>query len=451
QIDPEKIGIIGSSAGGHLALLSATRPAPEIERPNAAIGLGAQTDFTAPHIQNAVEGPRHELYGPFLGGSFREAYHNYRDASPLHHLSHDDPPVGIISGELDQPSTRASRFRHEAMRLGIPTDLEVIANAPHALLRNAAFRKEAVATAREFFEKAFEEPAPVVESLSDSAPDFPKLQPWTRLGGGYSGCEGAQWLPGPENSGPILIYAAHHDGLFFRWSAELGLRLWIDETPETSTLRPTAGGSLIGVDQSTRLLRRFSNVGVPGEVLVEQFEEKRLNRPNDLRIHPTTKRIWFTDPNFLFRQRPLETQELPGQYVFCYSPSPNGGTLAAPIRDLDLPNGIAISRDGKALFVGDSKRRQVFRFQFTGPSSVAKREIFANFEEPIDGLAFSPQGHLWVAAGNGFSLLNENGEAIYRMTLNEKATSAAFFVEDQITHIAVTTREAAYVSRYSSQ
>ncbi|MEM7700266.1 MAG: alpha/beta hydrolase, partial [Verrucomicrobiota bacterium] len=41
QIDPEKIGIIGSSAGGHLALLSATRPAPEIERPNAAIGLGA--------------------------------------------------------------------------------------------------------------------------------------------------------------------------------------------------------------------------------------------------------------------------------------------------------------------------------------------------------------------------------------------------------------------------
>ena len=54
-IDSSKIGVTGSSAGGYLAVMAATfNGGDPIARPNAAVGMGAQTDLTSPHIQNST-------------------------------------------------------------------------------------------------------------------------------------------------------------------------------------------------------------------------------------------------------------------------------------------------------------------------------------------------------------------------------------------------------------
>ena len=54
-VDPEKIGVTGSSAGGYLAIMAATFDGCDpIARPNAAVGMGAQTDLSSPHIQNST-------------------------------------------------------------------------------------------------------------------------------------------------------------------------------------------------------------------------------------------------------------------------------------------------------------------------------------------------------------------------------------------------------------
>jgi acetyl esterase/lipase len=147
-IDPKKVGVTGSSAGGYLAVMAAVFDSGDKRtRPNAAVGMGAQTDLTSPHIQNSTV----LNWSKFMGGFYRQVPQNYLKQSPLNHLTLDDPPVAIICGEHDKPSTRANTFRQKALQLGVPTSLTEISGAPHGLLKAAEHRRIAINAIDEFF------------------------------------------------------------------------------------------------------------------------------------------------------------------------------------------------------------------------------------------------------------------------------------------------------------
>ena len=147
-IDPEKIGVTGSSAGGYLAVMAAVCDSGDKRtRPNAAVGMGAQTDLLSPHIQNSTV----LNWSKFMGGFYKEVPQNYIKQSPINHLSSDDPPVAIICGEHDKPSTRANEFRQKAVRLGVATGLTEIPGAPHGLLKASEHRRIAINALDEFF------------------------------------------------------------------------------------------------------------------------------------------------------------------------------------------------------------------------------------------------------------------------------------------------------------
>ena len=86
-----------------------------------------------------------------MGGFYRQVPQNYLKQSPLNHLTLDDPPVAIICGEHDKPSTRANTFRQKALQLGVPTSLTEISGAPHGLLKAAEHRRIAINAIDEFF------------------------------------------------------------------------------------------------------------------------------------------------------------------------------------------------------------------------------------------------------------------------------------------------------------
>ena len=147
-INPEKIGVTGSSAGGYLAVMAAVFDTGDKRtRPNAAVGMGAQTDLLSPHIQNSTV----LNWSKFMGGFYGEVPQNYTKQSPINHLSSDDPPVAIICGEHDKPSTRANEFRQKAVRLGVATALTEIPGAPHGLLKATEHRRIAINALDEFF------------------------------------------------------------------------------------------------------------------------------------------------------------------------------------------------------------------------------------------------------------------------------------------------------------
>ncbi|TWT71368.1 sulfatase-like hydrolase/transferase [Crateriforma conspicua] len=164
-IDPDHIGAMGLSAGGHLTALLATAASvkrlegsggnPQFSSAiQAAIPMGAQTDLTSERTRTvSANANRGQIWRQFLGGSLDQNESNYQLASPLFHLDDGDPPCWFVTGELDDPSTHADRFRKRMDELGIDTGLTVIADAPHAFVGTQRWFDTMLNDADRFFQK----------------------------------------------------------------------------------------------------------------------------------------------------------------------------------------------------------------------------------------------------------------------------------------------------------
>jgi sugar lactone lactonase YvrE/acetyl esterase/lipase len=447
-IDPTAIGVTGLSAGGHLAALLATSGgiteleghgghADQSSAVQAAVGMGAQSDLENSRIRERSQRPDDPNYRPFFGDSQTSAPAVYALASPRHHIDPTDPPLAFIAGELDDPSTHADELRHDMLRLGIPTGLTLIPHAPHAFLNQQKNFTPAVETTTAFFDLHLKQRRrpPTANTLA-SSPFAPDAR-WTMIGGGYGGSEGAQWI------GDTLYFAAHHDRFVFRWTANQGLSIWRDDAPEATSFRPDGRGGFYVVEQTTRRLTRWNAAGQMTSVLADRFEDKRLNRPNDAAVHRDGS-IWFTDPDFLFSQRPNEVKELTEQNVYRYDPAT--GKLTAAIRGLAKPNGIVFAPDASYLYLTDASGRDILRFAVHADGTLGAREIFASLKtRGLDGLAFDPLGRLWCAALDGVHVFDAAGQDLGTITLPSKPTAIAFS-SPSAGLVCITTRDAAFVT-----
>lgn len=171
-IDPEHIGAIGLSAGGHLtALLATSAGLPGLEGDGghaefssdiqAAVPMGAQTDLLSERTRDiSALQDRGQIWRQFLGGTQQDKPATYRLASPLVHLDKHDPPCWFITGETDDPSTHADEFRERMKELKIPSGLTVIKAAPHPFLGKQVWFDETINAADKFFSKTLKEKPP---------------------------------------------------------------------------------------------------------------------------------------------------------------------------------------------------------------------------------------------------------------------------------------------------
>ncbi|MFK8112384.1 MAG: alpha/beta fold hydrolase [Rubripirellula sp.] len=161
-IDAEHIGAIGHSAGGHLAALLATSGGVgQLEGDGgnekvssaiqAVVPMGGQTDFLSQ--RNREKSAAADIWQKFLGGSQDEVRETYRLASPLAHLDKNDPPVWLISGEKDDPSTHGDSLRKKMDAFGIPNGLTIIKGAPHPFTVQQNWFDEMMDAAVPFFNR----------------------------------------------------------------------------------------------------------------------------------------------------------------------------------------------------------------------------------------------------------------------------------------------------------
>ena len=163
-INPNQIGAIGLSAGGHLTALLATSAgvealegdggwAKQSSAIQAAVPMGAQTDLLSSRLQEiTADSDRGKIWRQFLGGSLSDRPEAYQSASPLFHLDNSDPPCWFITGEKDNPSTQAVEFRKKMKQLGLSGGMTVIDQAPHAFLGRQAWFDQMIESAVRFFD-----------------------------------------------------------------------------------------------------------------------------------------------------------------------------------------------------------------------------------------------------------------------------------------------------------
>jgi acetyl esterase/lipase len=128
KINPEKIGVFGYSAGAQLAALLGTYQTDKNSSVQAVVAGGG------PH--NLTFAPENKSIIKFLGVNYNEHPEVFRDASPLFHVSSDDPPMFIYHGTRDEiVDPKHSMVMKQALdKAGVKNELYLVENYGHISL-----------------------------------------------------------------------------------------------------------------------------------------------------------------------------------------------------------------------------------------------------------------------------------------------------------------------------
>jgi gluconolactonase len=146
--------------------------------------------------------------------------------------------------------------------------------------------------------------------------------------------------------------------------------------------------------------------------VVSRFEGKRFNSPNDL-VFAADGALYFTDPPYgLAKQDDDPAKELAFNGVYRFA----NGRLQALVRDLNRPNGLAFSPDGKILYVNNSDpaKNIVMRYDVAADGTLANGRVFANLTSKVDGLAdgmkVDAKGNVYTTGPGGIWVLSASGK-----------------------------------------
>ncbi|MBV9305822.1 MAG: SMP-30/gluconolactonase/LRE family protein [Acidobacteriaceae bacterium] len=282
-------------------------------------------------------------------------------------------------------------------------------------------------------------------SLDKLIPASAKIE---KLATGFQFTEGPLWFP-----------AGH---LWFSDVPGNVVRQWSPDGKVIEILRPSGydgndapPGALIGsngmiADRDGAVLlcqhgnRRIVRIAKDRRIttLVDRFEGKRFNSPNDL-VYKSDGSLYFTDPPYgLLKQDEDPKKEINFNGVYRLS----HGKLQAVIRDLTRPNGIAFSPDEKALYLSNSdEKRKVWMRYNVGPDGtpVNGRLFFDVTAETAnglpDGMKVDAQGNLYCAGPGGIWIFSPEGKHLGTIKMPEVTANCNWGDDGKTLYITAST------------
>jgi gluconolactonase len=163
-------------------------------------------------------------------------------------------------------------------------------------------------------------------------------------------------------------------------------------------------------------------------VLVTNYQGKYLNGPNDVWVAPNGA-MFITDPFYKRKWWDHDTMALTNEEV--YRLSPDRKTLVRVTGDLQKPNGITGTPDGKTLYVADIGARQTWRYDIQPDGSLTNKTLFCKIGS--DGMTIDAQGDLYLCGTtmtngmNGVTVFDKTGRQIEHIDVPEKWSANVCF------------------------
>jgi gluconolactonase len=240
------------------------------------------------------------------------------------------------------------------------------------------------------------------------------------------------------HEGPV--YFADENALYFTTLPRPGAavqvkRLSLDDPDDLSILVARASGANgMAADHDGRLIvceqgshsepariSRLNRTNGERETVVEDWRGLPLNSPNDVAV-ASDGAIWFTDPSYGHLQG-FRPPPVGGDFVYRHDPATGETTVVAD--GFDKPNGIALSRDERTLYVTDSGANQepgsyygdrahhIKAFDVTGDARLSGERVFAVVTPGFpDGLKVDRDGRVYASSFSGVQIFAPGGELL---------------------------------------
>ncbi|HEU4709911.1 MAG TPA: SMP-30/gluconolactonase/LRE family protein [Pyrinomonadaceae bacterium] len=255
--------------------------------------------------------------------------------------------------------------------------------------------------------------------------------------------EGFVWAEGPvwSRTGNYLLFSDVPNNRIIKWKAGEATSTFLEQSGYTGSKPFTGrepGSNGLAFDKEGRLVfcqhgdRRISRLEKNGTrtTLVDNYEGKRLNSPNDL-VFKSNGDLYFTDPPYgLPKTFEDPEKELPFNGVYRLS---RDGKLTLLTKEIKAPNGIAFSPDEKRLYVADSANALWYVFDVKNDGTLSPGKVFFDGREvskgrrgAADGLKVDQFGNIFATAPGGVYILSPDGALLGRFDLGTPTGNCAW-------------------------
>lgn len=256
-------------------------------------------------------------------------------------------------------------------------------------------------------------PAPVVPPEGILAPGA-EVQ---KLAGDFKFTEG----PTSDDEGNVY-FVDQDNNRILKYDTGGNLSVFMEPTNYSNGMSYDGHGHLIAAADEKNELWSIDIATKTHEVLVDgHYEGKLLNGPNDIFVHPTSGRIYFTDPYYRRSWWDRGPSESP-QGVYVYSPADK--SLKLLIDDMQQANGIIGTPDGKTLYIADIRARQTFAFDIQDDGTLANKRLFA--PAGSDGMTIDSRGNVYLTSGRAVQVYSPSGEHLGGIAVPEVPSNVCF-------------------------
>ena len=227
-----------------------------------------------------------------------------------------------------------------------------------------------------------------------------------------------QFTEGPtcDAEGNVFFTDQPNDRIL-KWSVEGKLSTFLQPAGRANGMYFDHKGNLIACADEKNALWSIAPDGTV-TVILNQFNGKPLNGPNDVWVRPDGA-LYFTDPFYPRSWWTHDTMPQDGQHV--YFLSADRRQLVRVTDDLDQPNGIIGTPDGKSLYVADIGARKTYRFDISRDGHLTRKTLVV--EQGSDGMTLDSEGNLYLT-GKGVLVFDKTGRQIDHLTVPEEGWTA---------------------------
>ena len=238
----------------------------------------------------------------------------------------------------------------------------------------------------------------------------------TQLSENYTFTEG----PAVDANGNVFFTDQPNDRIL-KWAADDGtISTFLQPSGRANGLYFDHEGNLLAAaDENFELWSIDAKKNVT--VILNEFEGKKLNGPNDLWVAPDGG-IYFTDPYY---QRPYwERKKKDIEKEQVYYLTSDRTNLSVVTENFVRPNGIIGSADGKTLYIADIGDNKTYSYTIAKDGKLKNKTLFC--ELGSDGMTLDNKGNLYLT-GDGVTVFNKEGKQILHIPVPQKWTANVTF------------------------